>query len=194
MSTKKISVGFCMCGSFCTLDTAITALENLVDEGYDIYPIMSQITYTTSTRFGEASEFIARIEKASGREVLHTIPEVEPIGPKNYLDILIVAPCTGNTLGKLVGGIYDSSVTLAVKAQLRNKKPVVLAVATNDGLANSAQNIGKMLAMPNVYPVPLGQDDPISKPDSLVADFSRISETIEKALKHERVQPVFFCN
>ena len=192
MNHDTLNIGYGLCGSFCTLTQSVKQMEQLATKGHKIYPIMSPITYSTDTRFGTCKGFIEKIEKLSGQKVMHTIAHVEPIGPKSYLDILVVAPCTGNTIGKLANGIYDTSITLAIKAQLRNKKPVVLAVATNDGLANSAQNIGRVMNLPNVYLVPMGQDDPLGKPDSLIADFGKLEETIQKAMLGEKVQPAIF--
>ena len=188
-----LSVGYCLCGSFCTLGQSIAVLQTLAEKAYDLHPIMSEITYSTDTRFGRCQDIRERVEAICGRPVLHTIPQVEPIGPRAYLDVLVVAPCTGNTLGKLAGGIYDTSVTLAVKAQLRNHRPVALAVATNDGLGNSAQNIGRLMAVRGLYFVPMAQDDPVGKPESLVADFGRIEDTLCAALAGRQLQPVYFC-
>ena len=192
MNNDIFKIGYGLCGSFCTLTQSVKQMEKLAEKGHKIYPIMSPITYGIDTRFGTCKGFIDKIEGLSGEKVMHTIAEVEPIGPKSYLDILVVAPCTGNTLGKLANGIYDTSITLAIKAQLRNKKPVVLAVATNDGLANSAQNIGRVMNLPNVYFVPMAQDDPIGKPDSVIADFEKVEETVMKAMNGEKTQPIIF--
>lgn len=161
------------------------------EEGWEIYPIMSEIVYTTDTRFGRAEEFRTEIEGICGRKVLHTIPEVEPIGPKEALDLLVVAPCTGNTLSKIASGITDSSVTMAVKAQLRNQKPVVLALATNDALSGSAKSLARLSNVKNIYFVPMKQDDPVKKPTSLVADFSRLNETVRAAEQGDQLQPIF---
>lgn len=188
-----ISIGYCLCGSFCTLERSIAALQALAEQGYDLHPIMSEITYATDTRFGRCQDFREQIEAICGRPVLHTIPQVEPIGPKAYLDALVVAPCTGNTLGKLAHGIYDTSVTMAVKAQLRNHRPVVLAVSTNDGLGNSAQSIGRLMAVRGVYFVPMAQDDPVGKPESLVADLTHLEEAVCQALQGHQLQPVYVC-
>ena len=184
------TVGFAICGSFCTFDKAIKQLEVLTDKGFNVIPIMSPAAYSTDTRFGSAQSHVNRIRDITGNEIIHTIYDAEPIGPKKLLDALIVAPCTGNTLGKLANGITDTSVTLAVKAHLRNGRPVVIAVSTNDALGTSAKNIGLLMNMKNMYFVPLRQDDCINKPNSAVADFERIPETLENALGGNQQQPV----
>jgi dipicolinic acid synthetase B subunit len=174
---NKTHVGFALCGSFCTFSQVIPIMKELVDEGLEITPIMSQAAYTTNTRFGDAQEFVNEIESICGKNVIHTIFQAEPIGPKKLLDVLVVEPCTGNTLGKLANGIYDTSVTLAVKAHLRNNRPVVIGVSTNDALCASAPSIGKLMATKNYYFVPYGQDDEIKKPKSMVADFTKILDS-----------------
>lgn len=185
------SIGYALCGSFCTLERSVAALQRLAGEGYRLYPIMSEITYSADTRFGTAESWRKRIEDICGRPVMHSIVEVEPIGPKGYLDALVVAPCTGNTLGKLAGGIYDTAVTMAIKAQLRNHRPVLLATATNDGLGASARSLGRLMTARNLYFVPMRQDDPVSKPESLVSDFERISEALKAALDGKQLQPLY---
>lgn len=183
-------MGFAMCGSFCTLSKAMGQMAAL-GERYRILPIMSQNTYETDTRFGRAQDFIRRAEEISGSQVLHTIPEAEPIGPKGLVDVMAVCPCTGNTLSKMALGITDTPVTMAVKSSLRIGIPVVVCLASNDALGASGQNAARLLNTKNVYFVPMGQDDPIKKPFSLVADFSRLAEAIEGALEGRQVQPVF---
>ena len=182
------TIGFALCGSFCTFEKAIEALTALKNTGADIIPIMSETAYSTNTRFGESKDFIKRIEDITGNEVLHTIYQTEPIGPKKMLDALVILPCTGNTLAKLSNAIADSSVTLAAKAHLRNKRPLIIAVSTNDGLGAAAENIGRLLSRKHCYFVPFGQDDCIHKPNSLVADFSK--ETVKEALLNKQFQPV----
>lgn len=184
------TIGFALCGSFCTFEKAIEALTALKSTGADIIPIMSETAYSTNTRFGESKDFIKRIEDITGNEVLHTIYQTEPIGPKKMLDALVILPCTGNTLAKLSNAIADSSVTLAAKAHLRNKRPLIIAVSTNDGLGAAAENIGRLLSRKHCYFVPFGQDDCIHKPNSLVADFSKVTETIKEALLNKQFQPV----
>ncbi len=189
---KNKTIGFALTGSFCTFNKVITALSALAETGADIMPIMSQNAYETDTRFGTAKEFITEVERITGHSVIHTISGAEPIGPKNLLDALIIAPCTGNTLAKLSAGVTDTPVTMAAKATLRNQKPVIVAVSTNDGLGGSAANIGRLLNTENIFFVPFGQDDPFNKTKSLVADMTKITETIEKALCGVQIQPVLF--
>lgn len=184
-------VGFAMCGSFCTFNEVIPQIEMLRKLNYDIIPIMSEIAYKTDTRFGKAEEIRNKIELICKHEILHTIPQVEPIGPKKLLDVLVIAPCTGNTAAKLANGITDTSVTMAAKSHLRNGRPVVIAVSTNDGLACAAKNIGILLNYRNITLVPFGQDDFEKKPRSLVADFKLIPSAVESALKGEQLQPIF---
>ena len=186
-----IKLGFALCGSFCTLQEVVGQLS-VLREKFELYPIMSPAVYTMDTRFGRAEDFRWAVEDACGHKIMSTIAEVEPIGPKGWLDALAVAPCTGNTLGKLAAGITDTAVTMAVKAQLRNQKPVILAVSTNDGLSGSARSIGTLMNCRNIYFVPMSQDDPEKKPTSLVADFSRIGQTVSAALEGRQLQPVYF--
>lgn len=189
MSDKR-TAGFALCGSFCTFKAVIPQVQRLLNAGFDIWPIMSETAYTTDTRFGTAKEFVAALESMTGRPVIHTIKDAEPIGPKKLLDVIVVAPCTGNTLGKLACGITDTSVTMAVKAHLRNRRPVVLALSTNDGLAASSRNIGTLLNTKNIYFVPYSQDDPAGKPTSLVANMDKILQTTTAALKGVQLQPI----
>lgn len=187
---KNIKLGFAMCGSFCTLQKTVNELEKLAEEGYDIYPIMSENVYNTDTRFGTAKYFIDSVKKICGKEIIHTITEAEPIGPKKLLDVLVIAPCTGNTLGKLANGITDTSVTMAAKAHLRNEKPLIIAPSTNDALGTSARSIGTLLNSKNVYFVPFGQDDYAKKHNSCVANFTLIGKTVEAALTGDQIQPI----
>ena len=187
----KATIGFAMCGSFCTFSKAFAQMKNLVDSGYRVLPIMSQNAYSTDTRFGKASEMVKKAEEITGEKVLHTSVMTEPIGPKKMCDLLLIAPCTGNTLAKLSLGVTDTSVTMAAKSHLRILRPVLLCVATNDALGASAQNIGRLLNTKNIYFVPLRQDDCIKKPNSLVADFDKIPACVEAALEGRQVQPVF---
>lgn len=189
--TPPIRVGFGLTGSFCTFQQVLEQLELCAKENWDITPIMSEISYCTDTRFGKAESFIDKMQTICNKAVLHTIAQVEPIGPKQLLDVMIVAPCTGNTLGKLANGITDSSITMAVKAHLRNSRPVVLAVSTNDALSNSAKNIGTLFNNRNIFFVPMRQDNMVTKPTSLVAEFSLLGETVEAALEGKQYQPVY---
>ena len=186
---NNIRVGFAFCGSFCTHQKVLREMEKLC-ERYTIIPILSESAAATDTRFGRAEDFAAAVEAAAGRPAIRTVEEAEPIGPKALLDVLVIAPCTGNTLGKLAGGITDTSVTMAAKAHLRNGRPVVVAVASNDGLSGSAANLGTLLNRRGYFFVPFGQDDPERKPCSLMADFTRIGETVEEALAGRQLQPV----
>ena len=186
----KLTVGFAICGSFCTFKKAIEQIEFLKEKGLEILPIMSYNAYSTDTRFGKASEHIDKIETLCGKKIISTISEAEPIGPKKLLDALVIAPCTGNTLAKLALSIADSPVTMAAKSHLRNGRPILLAVSTNDALAGAAENIGKLLARRNYYFVPFGQDDPAKKPTSMVADFKMIPQALHSALEGKQIQPI----
>ena len=187
---EPIRVGFAFCGSFCTYHQAMTALEKVHARYGDVTPIVSETSAATDSRFGPAHEYMREMERICGKRVVDTIPKAEPIGPKHLLDVLVICPCTGNTLAKLANGITDTTVTMAAKAHLRNGGPVVICLATNDGLAASARNIGTLLDKKNVYFVPFGQDDPAEKPTSLVADFSRVCDAIDAALLGEQLQPL----
>ncbi len=185
-----IRLGFAICGSFCTFKRVIPVIERLVGDGFDVYPIMSFTAYNTDTRFGAAEDFIAQIESITGKKIIHSIRDAEPIGPKKMLDIIVVAPCTGNTLAKLSLGIADTPVTLAVKAHLRNNRPVVIAVSTNDALSGNAKSIGALMNMKNISFVPFVQDDSEEKPSSLVAVMEKIPETVVSALSGKQIQPL----
>ncbi len=184
-----MTIGFAMCGSLCTYTAAFAALEELAKYN-TIIPIFSPASYTIDSRFGTAESHIQKATDICGQPPLHTIAEVEPIGPKKLLDALIVAPCTGNTLAKLAHSIADTPVTMAVKSHLRNSRPVIIAVSTNDALAGAAENIGRLMGKRNYYFVPFGQDDPVKKPTSMVADFTKIPQTLEAALQGRQIQPV----
>jgi len=185
-----IKLGFAMCGSFCTFDKVIPHLQELADAGYDITPILSETAASTDTRFGKAQDYIHKVTQITGNTPLTSMVEVEPIGPKRLLDLLVVAPCTGNTLSKISNGISDSAVSLACKAHLRNGRPVVLALFSNDALSANAVNVGSLLVRKNVYFVPLMQDDPLNKPCSLAAELSYLSQTIQAALEGRQIQPI----
>ncbi|MDD6199665.1 MAG: dipicolinate synthase subunit B [Firmicutes bacterium] len=184
-----MTVGFAMCGSFCTYARVFPVMEALTAE-YNVVPIFSPAAWSTDSRFGTARENVRRASEICGRDPLYTIAQAEPIGPKKLLDALIVAPCTGNTLAKLAHSIADTAVTMAVKSHLRNGRPVVVAVSTNDALAGAAENIGRLLARKHYFFVPFGQDDPMRKPTSLVADFSKIPETLTAAMEDRQLQPI----
>ncbi len=183
-------IGFAMCGSFCTLSRVIDEIVQLKKLNYDVVPIMSETLYSTDTRFGNATDFVEKVETICSHKVIHTIKDAEPIGPGKKFDLLVIAPCTGNTLAKLANGITDTSVTMSAKSHLRNKRPVLIAVSTNDGLGGSAKNIGFLLNYKNIFFVPMGQDDPQKKQNSIVADFSRIPDSVNAALKGCQIQPV----
>jgi dipicolinate synthase subunit B len=187
---RKEVVGFAMCGSFCTFQPVFQELERLTDTFEQVIPILSEISLTADTRFGNAEEHLQRITELCGRRPLSSIREVEPIGPKGLLDLLIIAPCTGNTMSKMDLGITDSTVTMAAKAQLRGGKPVLLAPSTNDGLGASGVHLIALMQKKNVFVVPFGQDDPIKKPASLKADMARITEAAEAALEGKQLQPI----
>lgn len=184
-----MTIGFALCGSFCTFSAVFPVMRKLSEE-YDLIPIFSQAVSTVSSRFGTPEEFGARAEDICGRPPLDTIAQVEPIGPKKLLDALVIAPCTGNTLAKLSHSIADTPVTMAAKSHLRNGRPIVVAVSTNDGLAGAAENIGRLLARKHYYFVPFRQDDPVGKPTSLVADFSALPEALRLALEGKQLQPI----
>ena len=183
-------IGYAMCGSFCTLSQSMDELELLCLMGYEVMPVMSEICYATDTRFGIAADRVKRVEEICGNTVIHTVYDAEPIGPRELLEALVIAPCTGNTLAKLAAGVTDSAVTMAAKAHLRNHRPLVIALATNDALSASLKNIGKLLEKKNVYFVPFSQDDPTKKPDSMIADFSLIADTLECAFRGKQIQPI----
>ena len=184
------TIGFAVCGSFCTFKSVFKEIENLVKSGYDIVPIMSENAYSFDTRFGEAAFWQDEFKRITKKDIIHTIKDAEPIGPKKLLDALIIAPCTGNTLAKLSSGISDTSVTLATKAHLRNARPLVIAVSTNDALSGAGKNIGNLLNYKNTYFVPFRQDSFSNKPCSCVADFTLLPQTIENALKGVQLQPI----
>ena len=187
---EQLRVGFAFTGSYCTFPKAIEALEKVKGQYGDVTPIVSEHCVETDTRFGNAHDFMREMERICDKRVIETIVQAEPIGPKKLLDVLVIAPCTGNTLAKLAHGVTDSSVTMAAKAMLRNGRPVVIAVSTNDGLSASAANIAKLLEKKHIYFVPFRQDDPVGKPTSIVADMTRIPAAIDAALRENQVQPV----
>lgn len=189
---NKIKLGFCLCGSFCTFKTAIKLMEELIEESYDIIPIMSFNASEIDTRFGKASDHISAIEKICNKKIICSIADAEPIGPTQMTDIMLVCPCTGNTLAKMANSIVDTPVTMSVKSHLRNNNPVVVAVSTNDALSGSAKNIGMIQNMRNYYFVPMGQDNFVAKPTSLVAYFDKTSATLKQALLGNQIQPMIY--
>lgn len=184
-----MTVGFALCGSFCTYSRIFPVMEEL-SQKYSMIPIFSAAAYSINSRFGTAASHVQRATDICGTSPLHTIQEVEPIGPKKLLDALVIAPCTGNTLAKLAHGIADTPVTMAAKSHLRNGRPVIIAVSTNDALAGAAENIGRLLVRKNYYFVPFGQDDAQEKPTSMVADFAQIPQTLAFALQGKQIQPL----
>ena len=184
-------IGYAFCGSFCTIAKSMKILRELAAEGNEIQPIVSENVYTTDTRFGKAADVIAEMESVCGRSVIHSIVEAEPIGPRGYLDVLIIAPCTGNTLAKIACGITDTPVTMAAKAQLRAGKPVVIGLASNDAMSANLANIAKLTVRKNIYFVPMFQDDIEKKPDSLICDFGQIKAAVVGALKGKQIQPLW---
>ncbi len=186
-----LRVGFAVCGSFCTFAKVFDELKELIALGCEVTPIMSKNAYEFDTRFGTAQQHAARLYEITGKTVLHEITATEPVGPKKMFDVLVVAPCTGNTLAKLALGITDTPVCMAVKSHLRNQRPVVIAVSTNDALSASAKNIGTLRNYKNFYFVPMFQDDCYGKPFSMIADFKKIPQTILEALDGRQIQPVY---
>ena len=184
-----MNIGFALCGSFCTYASVFPVMEDLAKQ-HQLIPIFSFAAGSIDSRFGNAQEHLARAETICGCKPLISIPQVEPIGPKKLLDVLVIAPCTGNTLAKLAHSIADTPVTMAAKSHLRNGRPVVLAVSSNDALAGAAENIGKLLGRKHYYFVPFGQDDPVNKPTSMVADFSLIEATVNQAVEGKQLQPI----
>ena len=184
-----MTIGFALCGSYCTFDRGFPVIETLRKES-KVIPILSEAAYATDSRFGTAEQWKHKLEEICGTPSLHRISQVEPIGPKGLLDILVIAPCTGNTLAKLSHSIADGPVTMAAKSHLRNGRPVLVAVSTNDGLAGAGENIGRLLARKHYYFVPFSQDDPLKKPTSLVADFRKIPQAIEAAMAGKQIQPL----
>lgn len=187
---KQRTVGFAITGSFCTYEKIKGVVRGLVEDNNRVIPIFSQAAQTVNCRFGNAREFIIEIQGITGERGIFSIQEAEPIGPKGYLDVLVIAPCTGNTMAKLCTGITDSPVLMAAKAHMRNEKPVVISVSTNDALGANLKNIGELMNMKNIYFVPFGQDDYEKKPKSMIAHVEKIPETMEEAMKGRQLQPV----
>ena len=184
-------IGYAFCGSFCTHQKSLEMLKEIINKGYDVQPIMSENVYSTDTRFGKATDLIEKVKEMCNREIIHTIVQAEPLGPKIKLDALIISPCTGNTLAKMANGITDTTVTMAAKAHLRSNRPLVLALASNDALSANLKNIGTLISRKSVYFVPMEQDEPIEKPHSLIADFSLLPQTLAHAMDGKQFQRVF---
>lgn len=190
MDLKNKRIGFALTGSFCTFRSVLTQLAVLAKTGAEVMPIMSDAAFSYDTRFGKAGDIQNEISKICNRPIIHTICDAEPIGPKKQLDLLIIAPCTGNTLGKLACGITDTSVTMATKAHLRNERPVLVAISTNDALGAAGKNIMTLMNNKNFYFVPFGQDDAYNKHKSIVADMQKIIPAAEAALDNTQIQPL----
>ena len=184
-------IGYCITGSFCTIASSLKIMKKMIEKGIEVLPIMSENAYNTDTRFGDSFSIRNEITEMCGREIVHSIVGAEPLGPKIKLDALIIAPCTGNTLSKIANGITDTTVCMASKAHLRNNRPLIIALASNDGLSANLKNIATLLSRKNVYFTPMIQDDPISKPHSLVADFDLLEETLENALCGKQITKIF---
>lgn len=190
MELEGKKIGFALTGSFCTLDKVMPEIEKLIKEGAEVFPIISESVDKLDTKFGKAEDWKKQLIDITGKKIISSIVEAEPIGPKALFDLIVVAPCTGNTLSKLANAITDTSVTMACKAHLRNSRPVVIAISTNDGLGANAKNLGLLLNMKNIYLVPFGQDDPGKKTNSLVAKLELLQPTVLEALKGKQIQPV----
>ncbi len=190
MELKGINVGFALTGSFCTFAKTFTELEKLVETGAEVFPLFSDSTQRIESRFGKPSEYLERIQKITGRMPMRSISEVEQIGPKGLFDIMVICPCTGNTVAKLANGITDTPALMGAKAHLRNNRPLVLSISTNDALGMNMKNIGLLLNTKNIYFVPFGQDNPVKKENSLVAHVNLLIPTLEHALEGKQYQPV----
>lgn len=190
MQLAGVKIGFALTASFCTLEPVVQQIEQFVRGGCEVYPIMTREAATVDTRYGKAQEWMERLARITGKPVMTGIVDVEPIGPQKLVDVVVVAPCTGNTLAKLANGITDGAVLMAAKAQLRNQRPVVIAISTNDGLGLNARNLGSLLNTRNIYFVPFGQDSPRNKPNSLIAKMDLLAATIVEALQGRQLQPI----
>ncbi|AJY76618.1 dipicolinate synthase subunit B [Paenibacillus beijingensis] len=190
MNWTGTTVGYALSGSHCTFEEVMPQIKKFVDAGANVIPIVSQSIMTTDTRFGTSAEWQRQLKEITGNEIISTIVQAEPLGPSKKIDVLLIAPCTGNTTSKLANAMTDSAVLMAAKAQMRNGKPVVLAISTNDGLGLNAANIAKLLVAKNIYFVPFGQDNPVQKPNSLVARMDLVMESCEAALQGRQLQPL----
>lgn len=185
-----MNIGLCITGSFCTFDKITGEIQKMVDSGHRVLPIVSEAVLHTDTRFGNAEEFVGKIEQITGKKVISSIVEAEPLGPSGAIDVLCIAPCTGNTLAKLSCGISDDAVTMSCKAHMRNYKPLVIAISTNDALGLNMMNIATLMNEKNVFFVPFGQDNPTVKPKSMIADYDMLLDTILLAKEGKQIQPV----
>lgn len=186
-----MNIGFGITGSFCTHDKALIAVKKLVDNGHNVIPIITDIVNKTDTRFGFSEKFLKELKSITKNKIINNIVDAEPLGPKNMIDILVIAPCTGNTLAKLANAITDNAVTMTAKALMRNNKPVVIGVASNDGLGLNLHNIATLMNSKNIYFVPFKQDDPKNKPKSLMVMWDKIEDTLKEALNKNQIQPLF---
>jgi len=184
-------IGYGFCGSFCTLSRGFFGMEQLIAAGHAVLPLMSEAVYTTDTRFGRAEDFREKVGRACGEEIVHTVVDAEPLGPARPLELLVLAPCTGNTLAKIAQGITDTAITMAAKAHLRRDRPLLVALASNDSLSANLSNVASLLLRKGVFFVPMAQDDPENKPHSLVADFSLIPDCVSAALAGKQIRPLF---
>lgn len=189
-NSEPVTLGFAITGSFCTYQKILEVLEKMAEMNFDIIPIFSEKSSTLDNRFQKADDFVSKVQEITGNKGIFTIPEAEPIGPKGYLDALVIAPCTGNTLAKLCHGITDSTVLMAAKAHLRNEKPLIISVSTNDALGMNFTNLGQLMNTKNIYFVPFGQDNYVKKTNSMISHVDLIPETIEAALNGKQIQPV----
>lgn len=184
-------IGFAITGSFCTISKAINVMQGLISKGYDVLPIMSETAFGTDTRFGKAKDIIEKVESICNRDIIHSIVDAEPLGPQIKLDALLICPCTGNTLSKIANGITDTAVCMATKAHLRNNNPLIISLATNDALSGNLKNIASLLSRKNIYFTPMVQDDPLSKPHSLVADFDMVESALKCGLAGKQLPKLF---
>jgi dipicolinate synthase subunit B len=190
MDVSDMNIGLALTGSFCTIDKVLPEMANLVLKGTDVTAILSENASTMDTRFGKADVLIEQLTKITGKEPIMSIADAEPVGPKKLFDCLVVAPCTGNTLAKLANAITDTPVLMACKSHMRNNRPIVIGISSNDGLGMNAQNLGKLLNTKNIYFVPFSQDNPLAKPRSIVAKMRLIEATVSEAVNGRQLQPI----
>ena len=190
MKLENITIGLCITGSFCNFNMTKDVIRSLMQEGATVIPIISNNVKKLDTRFYKAKEFVQMVEDETKNKVIDSIVKAEPIGPKNMVDILVICPCTGNTLAKLANGITDTTVTMAVKSHIRNNKPVVIGISTNDGLGKTLKNIAEIIDTKNYFFVPFSQDNYISKPKSLVLDYDKLDDTIKLGMEFKQIQPI----